>query len=97
MCCGTCPQIKCDEKDKDKAAEQGHLSLDTHSEVKWPLLAGIRVVTVVEVQAVLAFLSPGADHHVKLVMGRRRSLRRVSQLWQGLGEVGTLEQGRYLH
>jgi hypothetical protein len=40
---------------------------DTHSEVEWLLLAWDGVVTVVEVEAVLAFLSPGADHNVELV------------------------------
>lgn len=48
----------------------GRLSLDTHNEVEWMLLARNGVVTVVEVEAVLAFLSPGADHHVELVTGR---------------------------
>lgn len=42
----------------------------THSEVERLLLAWYCVVTVVEVEAVLAFLSPGADHNVELVMGR---------------------------
>lgn len=44
---------------------------DTHGEVERLLLAWYGVVTVVEVEAVLAFLSPGADHNVELVMGRR--------------------------
>lgn len=58
------------------------------------LLARNRVVTVVEVEAVLAFLSPGADHHVKLVAGRgvsggSSSRGRAQGRWGHAGEAGT--------
>lgn len=43
----------------------------THSEVERLLLPCFGVLTVVEVEAVLAFLSPRADHNVELVTGRR--------------------------
>lgn len=47
------------------------LPLDTHGEVERLLLARNGVVTVVEVEAVLTFLSPRANHHVELWVGRR--------------------------
>lgn len=58
------------------------------------LLARNGVVTVVEVETVLAFLSPGADHHVELVAGRgvsggSSSRGRAQGRWGHAGEAGT--------
>lgn len=68
-------------------------SPSTHRDVKRLLPAWHQVVTVVEVEVVLAFLSPRADHYMELRGGADRGERGpqlggVPTLWRG-GAAGT--------
>lgn len=63
-------------------------SPSTHRDVKRLLPAWHRVVTVVEVEVVLAFLGPRADHYMELRGGAGRGERGLQ-----LGGVPTLQRG----